>query len=89
MLTLAILVNIATGANLVNKDFLPPVWRKSMNTIKSPPLPTANCEVVSVELFMPHVVRKVYLCVPTWFEVVKNLAVNVLVGTSFINRCVR
>lgn len=53
MFTEASLVHVGAGPDLVNKVFLPPAWRRSMGTIKSPPLPTANRKIVSVKEIVP------------------------------------
>lgn len=88
MLTVARLVLTGISPNLVNKNFLPLVWRKSVKTIRSPPLHTLNCEVVSVDGIVPLFVHLGDLRVCTWFGVVDNLAVNLLLGTSFIDPCI-
>lgn len=88
MLTMASLVNRGPGPNLVNEDFLLPAWRTSMKTIKSTPLSTTNRELVSVERTVLLFIRIGELHVYTWFEVIENTAVDVLLGMSFINRCI-
>lgn len=60
-----------------------------MKPIKSPQLRTANCKVVSGEFILPLFVRMGDLCVYAWFGVIRNLAVDVVLGTSFIDSCIR
>lgn len=60
-----------------------------MKTIKSQPLRTANCEVVSMEGIGPLFVRIGDLHMHALFGVVENLAVDMILGTSFIDCSVR
>lgn len=48
---------------------------------------TANGEIVSVEVIVPLYVRIGYLKIGAWFGIIENLAVDKLLGTSFIDRC--
>lgn len=57
--------------------------------IISPRLRTANGKVVSVEGIMHLYVRMGDLRVRSWFGVVENLVIDVLLGTSFMYRCIR
>lgn len=88
VLTVASLLNTGARPNPVNKNFLQSAWRKSLKTIRSPPLRPANCEVGFVEVIVPLFVRMANLTVLAWFGVVQNLAVDVVLGTSFIDRCI-
>lgn len=82
--TMASLVHTGPNQNLVRKDSLPSSWRVSMNMIYSALWRTAKRQVVSIEAILPLFVRTSNPRVHGWFGVVKNLAVDVLLGTSFI-----
>lgn len=58
-----------------------------MKKIKSPLFGIANCKVVSVNINVPVFVLMGDLCVRAWIGVVNILAVVLLLGTSFIDRC--
>lgn len=77
-----------TSPNVVNKDFLPWAWRKSTETIESQLFRTLNRKVESVEGIVPFLVCMCYLRVCTGFEKVENLAVDVVLGTSFTDCCI-
>lgn len=49
MLIVASLVDTGPAPSLVNKDFLPPAWKKSTKTIEKARLRTVNHKLVSVE----------------------------------------
>lgn len=89
MMVVGILVNPGAGPSLVNEDFLPFALRKSMETIKSLLLGTANRKLLFVEGIMRLFVHMDDLRVHAWFGVVKILAVDVLLWTSFINFSIR
>lgn len=86
MHTLVSLFDTGASPISVKKDFLPLTWRKSTKTNKSTLLGTANCKVVSFEGIVSLFVCMGGLRMSAWFGVVKNLAVDVLLGTSFIDR---
>lgn len=60
-----------------------------MKTIKSLPLCNASQELVPIEGIVPLSAPTGDLRVRSWFGVVESLAVNVLLGMSFIDRCIR
>lgn len=74
---------------LVSKDFLPTAWRESVESSKLPKLWTANCEVVTIKSIGPLLIGFGYLSVRTWFGIVENLAVDDMLGASFIDRVIR
>lgn len=79
---------MGAGLNLINKDFLPLVWKDSIKWIKPPQLRTVNCEMVKKGGLVSLFVRMGYLRVRPWSGIVENLAVDIL-GPSFIDRCIR
>lgn len=89
MMTVASLFDTGAGPNLVNKSFIPRNWHRYVEPIEQPQLRTATREHVNVEGVIPMFVRIGDLRVRAWFGVVENLAVDILVGTSFIDRCIR
>lgn len=60
-----------------------------MKTITLQLLRTASREVVPDERIVPLIVHIGDLPIRPWFGVVQKLAVDVLQGTSFIDRCTR
>lgn len=72
----------------MNEDFLLLAWRKAMKTIESPSLHTANRNVEIVVDIVSLSVHMGDLRVRPWFAVVENLAVELLLGTSFIDCCI-
>lgn len=56
-----------------------------MKRIRSLPLPTTNCQVVSIKGNVPHFVRMGNLHLRVWFEKVENLTVDRLFETSLID----
>lgn len=59
-----------------------------MKTITSPLVRIAPREVSSVERIVPLSVRMTDLRMLAWFGVVENHVVDVLLATSFIDRCI-
>lgn len=60
-----------------------------MKTIKSPPVRATNLEVLSVEGIVPAFLRMGDLRVCPLFRVLDNLAIEVLLRSLFIDRCIR
>lgn len=87
--TVVSIVDTSAGPILVIEDFLPSAWRRLIKAIKSPPLRTANCEVVSVEALVPLLVPMDDLSSHPLFVVGENLTVSVLLETSFVDCCIR
>lgn len=85
MFTVSSLVDTGAGPDLLYKDSLPPAWRRSMKMIESPPFPIENCQIVTVEGIVPLIACMDDLTMCAWFKVVDNLAVEVLLGTLFID----
>lgn len=89
LLTVASLLDIVAGPNLNNKDFLPQSWNKYIKSMKSLQLRMAICKAVNIEGIVPLPIRTSNLHLHAWFGTVEDLAVDVLLGMSFIERCVR
>lgn len=62
---------------------------ESIKPIKSPSLRTASREVVNVEGNVTLFVRIGDLLVRACFEIFENIPVDVLIGRSFIDQCIR
>lgn len=60
-----------------------------MKTGQWVPSRIANPSVVSIEGIVSPFVPRGDLHLRAWFGLVANLAVDVLLGTSFINRCIK
>lgn len=88
MLTVEKIVDARAVLDMLNNGILLPAWKMSMKSIKSPPLRPVNHEVVPVQGIMARSIQIANLCTRAWFKVVDNLAVHVLVVTSFIDRCI-
>lgn len=69
----------------VNKEFLPRVPRECIKMVKYLHIQSVKGKVVNVESIMPLFVDLSDLCVGHWFEAVKNVAVDVLLGPSLSN----
>lgn len=59
------LLNTGGGPNVINKVFLPPFWKGSLNSINPLHLETANCEVVDVEGMVPLFIGIGHICIRT------------------------
>lgn len=78
---------MGASPNLIKKEFLPPRWNESFKLIKSFVLRTVNRKVLNIEVIVPFFLYIGDGCVRAWFGDVKNLAVDLLLGWSFIYRC--
>lgn len=70
------------------KDFLPRWWKHWIKPVKSLALIKENREIVNIKCIIPFFARNGYLSTGPYFGIVKCLSVDVLVGTSFIDRCI-
>lgn len=86
---MAIVLDPGSGANLIHKEFLLQAWKDSINSIKSTLFQTTSHEFVKTESIVPLLIRTGDLRVSTLFRSFENLAVKVLLGTTFIDRCIR
>lgn len=85
-LTVSSLLDKETGPNQKIKTFLLQDWNEFMKSIKLPQLQTGTHEVVTIENCMPLFICEPDLRVQAWFEIVKSLAVDVLLGSAFVYR---
>lgn len=88
LLTVECNLHTEAGPNSVNKHFLSRSWKESIKRIKVPLLRTANHNIVNVGDIVLLFAYIGDLRVCTWFGIVENLAVDFLLETSFINRCI-
>lgn len=86
MFVVTSLLDTGAGPNLVNNAFLPREWQRKVVSTPSPSLRTATRETVKVEGIVRTFVQIGDLRVRAWSGVVENLAVDILLGTSFIDR---
>lgn len=89
MCTATCLLETGAGIILVNLTLLPPQWTTRIKRKKVLLPHTATQEPLRMgETILLHVrLRK--LCVKVWCSIVHNLAVDMLTGTSFIDRFIR
>lgn len=88
LLMLAGFLNSGAGPNFDNKAFRPLRWKKSIKPYKLVQLRTANGEVVNFERIVPIFFRIGDLLVCVCSEIVANLEVDVLLGTSCMDWCI-
>lgn len=72
--------------NIREKDFQLQACKESIKSMESRHLRTKVCDVVNKEDMLPLFNRFGDLCIRSWFGIGENLAVDVLLGTSFINQ---
>lgn len=89
ILAVASLLDSGADLNLIYNDFLPPVWKQSIKSIKSTQLRTTNHEIVNLEGIVALFICICNLRRGAWFGTVENLTVDVLLGTPFIDQCLR
>lgn len=89
MMTVTRLLDSGSGPNLVSKSFLLHKSQKYVRPVKQPQLRTTNCEPVNLEGTVRMFVHIGNLHARVSFEVVENLAVDLLLGPSFIDRCIQ
>lgn len=83
------LLNTGAGLNLVNRTLIPKTWAHRIQRESLPKLQTATEQPLHVkEKILLHV-RFEYLCVEAWFGIVFNLAVDIFISTSFIDKLIR
>lgn len=73
----------------MTKVFLPPSWQSYMLTVDYPKLRTATYENMQTERIVPTSLWTADRWVCNSFGVVENLAVELLLGTTFIDRWIR
>lgn len=64
---------MGTSQNVFYKDFLPPVGKESVKSIKAPQVRKANRKAVNVEQIVPLLIRIDELWVRAWLEFSKTL----------------
>lgn len=82
------ILDTGAGPNLVDSQLLPLSWSSKVKPVADPGLTAAGKQTITVEGVILLHVQLGDLRVRVWFGVVKNLAVSVLLGTSFIDRFV-
>lgn len=88
LLAVASLLDTDTSPSSIEMDILPPGWKESVRSIKSQQSQTGKSVVVNIEGLLLLFIRIGDLCVRAWFVIFKNLAVDVLFVSSFIDTCV-
>lgn len=74
------------GIDLVNLTLLPLQWTNCIKRGTVPHRSTETQEPLRMEGTILHQVRRNDVCIRAWFCIVRNLAVNMLLCTSFIDR---
>lgn len=85
----ACLIGTGAGLSLVNDVHLLQQWRKEIHQLLAPKLGIATKQAISVVGVVPLFVQVEDLQVRLWLVVFKILAVALLLGTEFIQRCIR
>lgn len=84
--TATCLLDTGAGFDLVDSTDLPSKWTNHINRGKMAHIRTATQDPLRVEKKVIHYLCIGYLCVRVWFVIVHNFAVDILLGTTFINR---
>ena len=84
-----VVLDTGAGPNLVNRNDLPREWMKKIRLIRNVKLTSASRNAMNLVGVLPLFIRMGDLKVRVWFGVVENLAVPVLLGTSYIDRFVQ
>lgn len=85
------LITLDTGAwqSTISKSIVPPSRRNCFQCFNVPRLPKANLKPFELEGVMLMLVRIGDLEVLVWFGLVNKISDDILIGSFFINRCVR
>lgn len=78
-----------TGAdtNFINEAYLRPHWKFCIRLLDLPKLRTETNEPIKVAGITLLILKLGTLQVGPWLDVVENLAVNILLGITYIDRC--
>lgn len=88
ILTEASLLDTGLGPSFVNMNSPSPTWKEFIKSIKLPQFRTSTSKIVNVEGIGPLFIILGDLRVPTWSDLVQNLAVEVLLRTFFFVVCI-
>lgn len=77
----------APAKNLIQNEFFLQAWKKFLESMKSSQMQTANREVGNIEGLIPLFNGMDDQCVRARIRIIKNLAVNVLLGSLIIVQC--
>lgn len=80
------LLDIGAGLNWVSKTLLKKEWRTNINTHQLPCICTAKKESISPDGTILLLIHTGDLSARVWYAIVQNLAVDISLGSSFINR---
>lgn len=89
LLTVQSLFDTGARPNIISEYSSPPTWRESAKFIELPELRTANQKVINNEGVVPLSVSTGLLGALAGIEISKSVAVDTLLGTSFIDPCIR
>lgn len=84
----AYLFDRGAGLKLENRSVLPWQWCNQIKLADYYNPCTATKQAVIIDAIIPMFVRISDLCVRAWLEIVESVAFDVLLGTSFIDRCI-
>lgn len=79
---------MGTSPKLTFEDYRPPAWKEPVVPIQSTQLRKADGKVLNIEDMVQLFISNGNLRILIWFGIVENLGVGVLLGTSFIERCI-
>lgn len=83
------LLDLSVSYNFTNNDFLLQERKDAIKSIKSSQLQTANCKVVNIVGIVKSLIRTGDRLGCAWVVIFENLAVDVMLGTSFIDQRIR
>lgn len=86
--TAASILDMDPGPKFINTLFSPQLWDNYIEPDASPNLKRSTKQAINIDSIIQVFVRIGDVYVRLWFGVVRNLSVDVLLGTSFIFRCI-
>ena len=89
LLPQTVILDTGAGPNLVDYGRLPEKWKKKIKKVKRVSMTSASKDKMNLVGVIPIVIRLGDLKVRVWFGVIEELAVPVLLGTSFADRFIQ
>lgn len=89
MYTAHCLLDTGAGINIIRSSLVPTSWFKRIKRDKLPTLQTATKQPLSMDGFILLNLRLGDLNTRIWFGVAPHLALDIFLGTAFIDRFIR
>lgn len=89
MWTINIVLYVGAGLHLIDSSYITPAWEKLISPVRDPGLTAADRQEISIlEVILLHV-RIRDLRIKSWFGIVENLSVSVLLERNFLDRFIK